>query len=209
MSLSHVAARSRIGLNAVPVFVEIHLSPGLPTVALVGMPESTMREARERVRSAILSSGFRWPDSRLTINIAPASTPKSGASFDLAIAVAILIATKQLAPELAAAAEFYGELSLSGSVLPTAGLLAAAWSHRDSPIRLFVPSADAPQMASLATQVIAVNHLSELREPHRLPRSLPTEEVIKTPTRARPLFPRANQSYGVLPPFAHPAGITC
>ena len=83
MSLSHVAARSRIGLNAVPVFVEIHLSPGLPTVALVGMPESTMREARERVRSAILSSGFRWPDSRLTINIAPASTPKSGVSYDL------------------------------------------------------------------------------------------------------------------------------
>ena len=83
MSLSHLATRSRIGLNAVPVFVEIHLSPGLPTVALVGMPESTMREARERVRSAILSSGFRWPDSRLTINIAPASTPKSGASFNL------------------------------------------------------------------------------------------------------------------------------
>ena len=189
MSLSHVATRSRIGLNAVPVFVEIHLSPGLPTVAMVGMPESTMREARERVRSAILSSGFRWPDSRLTINIAPANTPKSGASFDLAIAVAILIATKQLAPELAAAAEFYCELSLSGSVLPTAGLLAAAWSHRDSPIRLFVPSADAPQMASLATQVIAVDHLSELREPHRLPRSLPTEEVIKTPTRARPPLP--------------------
>lgn len=89
MSLSHVATRSRIGLSALPVHVEIHLSPGLPTIAMVGMPESTMREARERMRSAILSSGFRWPDSRLTINVAPASTPKSGASFDRAIAVAV------------------------------------------------------------------------------------------------------------------------
>lgn len=189
MSLSHVATRSRVGLSALPVHVEIHLSPGLPTIAMVGMPESTMREARERVRSAILSSGFRWPDSRLTINVAPASTPKSGASFDLAIAVAVLIATGQLAPELATDAEFYGELSLSGSVLPTAGLLAAAWSNRDSTVRLFVPSTDAPQISSLASQVIALGHLSELREPQRLTKSLPGTVVIEPPIRARPPFP--------------------
>ena len=189
MSLSHVATRSRVGLSALPVHVEIHLSPGLPTIAMVGMPESTMREARERVRSAILSSGFRWPDSRLTINVAPASTPKSGASFDLAIAVAVLIATGQLAPELATDAEFYGELSLSGSVLPTAGLFAAAWSNRDSTVRLFVPSTDAPQISSLASQVIALGHLSELREPQRLTKSLPGTVVIEPPIRARPPFP--------------------
>lgn len=189
MSLSHVATRSRVGLSALPVHVEIHLSPGLPTIAMVGMPESTMREARERVRSAILSSGFRWPDSRLTINVAPASTPKSGASFDLAIAVAVLIATGQLAPELATDAEFYGELSLSGSVLPTAGLLAAAWSNRDSTVRLFVPSTDAPQISSLASQVIALGHLSELREPQRLTKSLPGTVVIEPPIRARPPSP--------------------
>ena len=108
MSLSRVATRSRIGLTAVPVHVELHLSPGLPAIAMVGMPESIMREAKERVRSAVISSGFRWPDSRLTINIAPASTPKSGASFDLAIAVAVLIASGQLPDTLANDAEFYG-----------------------------------------------------------------------------------------------------
>lgn len=189
MSLSPVATRSRVGLSALPVHVEIHLSPGLPTIAMVGMPESTMREARERMRSAILSSGFRWPDSRLTINVAPASTPKSGASFDRAIAVAVLIATGQLAPELATDAEFYDELSLSGSVLPTAGLLAAAWSNRDSTVRLFAPSTDAPQISSLASQVIALGHLSELRETQRLTKSLPGTVVIEPPIRARPPFP--------------------
>ena len=106
MSLSRVATRSRLGLNAVSVQVEVHLSPGLPAIAMVGMPESVMREAKERVRSAVISSGFRWPDSRLTINIAPASTPKSGASFDLAIAIAVLIASGQLSSKLAESAEF-------------------------------------------------------------------------------------------------------
>ena len=132
MPLSRVATRSRLGLNAVSVQVEVHLSPGLPAIAMVGMSESVMREAKERVRSAVISSGFRWPDSRLTINISPASTPKSGASFDLPIAIAVLIASGQLSSKLAESAEFYGELSLSGDVLPTSGLLAAAWSNRNS-----------------------------------------------------------------------------
>ena len=168
MSLSRVATRSRLGLNAVSVQVEVHLSPGLPAIAMVGMPESVLREAKERVRSAVISSGFRWPDSRLTINIAPASTPKSGASFDLAIAIAVLIASGQLSSKLAESAEFYGELSLSGDVLSTSGLLAAAWSNRNSATRLFAPRANAPQMASLAQHVVAVDNLNAFREPHRL-----------------------------------------
>ena len=177
MSLSRVATRSRIGLTAVPVHVELHLSPGLPAIAMVGMPESIMREAKERVRSAVISSGFRWPDSRLTINIAPASTPKSGASFDLAIAVAVLIASGQLPDTLAIDAEFYGELSLSGDVLPTSGLLAAAWCNRDTGARLFVPKADAAQMASLAQNVLAVEHLNNLRMPQHLTRIRPVDNA--------------------------------
>ncbi|MEK9588132.1 MAG: magnesium chelatase domain-containing protein [Gammaproteobacteria bacterium] len=178
MSLSRVATRSRIGLTAVPVHVELHLSPGLPAIAMVGMPESIMREAKERVRSAVISSGFRWPDSRLTINIAPASTPKSGASFDLAIAVAVLIASGQLPDTLANDAEFYGELSLSGDVLPTSGLLAAAWCNRETSTRLFVPSAEAAQMSALAQHVVAVAHLNDLRMPQHLTRRLPANDTI-------------------------------
>lgn len=185
MSLSRVATRSRVGLTAVPVHVELHLSSGLPSIAMVGMPESTMREARERVRSAVISSGFRWPDSRLTINMAPASTPKSGASFDLAIAVAVLIASGQLPETLADASEFYGELSLGGEVLPTSGLLAAAWCNRDSPTRLFVPKAEASQMATLARNVIAVDRLNALRVPEYLIRVKPVTIATKPFTHSR------------------------
>lgn len=137
-----------------------------------------MREAKERVRSAVISSGFRWPDSRLTINIAPASTPKSGTSFDLAIAVAVLIASGQLPETLTEGAEFYGELSLSGDIRPTSGLLAAAWTNRDSSTRLFVPSADAQQMSALTPNIFAVDHLSDLKEPHCLIKVRP----VKVPT---------------------------
>ena len=189
MSLSRVATRSRIGLSAVPVHVELHLSPGLPTIAMVGMPESIMREAKERVRSAIISSGFRWPDSRLTINIAPASTPKSGAGFDLAIAVAVLIASGQVPEALAHTAEFYGELSLGGDILPTSGLLAAAWCNRETSTRLFVPSADAPQMSTLAQNVIAVEHLNDLRLPQHLTRVWPTNAATKACTRPTASIP--------------------
>ena len=189
MSLSRVATRSRIGLTAVPVHVELHLSPGLPAIAMVGMPESIMREAKERVRSAVISSGFRWPDSRLTINIAPASTPKSGASFDLAIAVAVLIASGQLPDTLANDAEFYGELSLSGDVLPTSGLLAAAWCNRETSQRLFVPSAEAAQMSALAQHVVAVSHLNDLRLPQHLTRVLPTNGALEPTSSASPSTP--------------------
>lgn len=189
MSLSRVATRSRIGLTAVPVHVELHLSPGLPAIAMVGMPESIMREAKERVRSAVISSGFRWPDSRLTINIAPASTPKSGASFDLAIAVAVLIASGQLPETLAHTAEFYGELSLSGDILPTSGLLAAAWCNRQTSTRLFVPTADAAHMATLAEHVIAVKHLNDLRMPKHLTRIRPKNTTIKQHVDSRSSLP--------------------
>ena len=114
MSLARVKTRCRQGVSAPLVSVEIHLSAGLPTVALVGFSEATVRDAKERVRSAILSSGFRWPDSRLTISISPAALQKTGAGFDLPIAVAILIASKQLPSSLADNTEFFGELSLDG-----------------------------------------------------------------------------------------------
>lgn len=95
MSLARVATRCRQGISASTVWVEAHLSPGLPTIALVGMSATVVKDAKERVRSAIISSGYRWPDARLTISFSPAGVHQAAASLDLPIAVAILIASRQ------------------------------------------------------------------------------------------------------------------
>ncbi len=108
MSLARVATRCRQGISASKVWVEAHLSPGLPTIALVGMSATVVKDAKERVRSAIISSGYRWPDARLTISFSPAGVHQAAASLDLPIAVAILIASRQIPKSLADETEFYG-----------------------------------------------------------------------------------------------------
>ena len=108
MRFARVASRAQLGLDAPPVWIEVHLTPGLPAVNVVGMAESTVRESKERVRSAIISSGFKWPDARITINLSPAELPKVGARFDLAIAVGLLAASGQIKPDLADGKEFFG-----------------------------------------------------------------------------------------------------
>lgn len=171
MSLARVATRSRNGLNATLIWVETHLSQGLPAIVMVGISESVVRDAKERVRSAIISSGFRWPDSRLTISFSPASALKTGASFDLPIAVSILLASKQLPDSLAQGTEFYGELSLDGRVLATTGLLAAGASERDKQVTIFTPKPNAMALAPFCSRVVGLGHLSELRTPDRLSES--------------------------------------
>ena len=209
MSLSRVATRSRLGLNAVSVQVEVHLSPGLPAIAMVGMPESVMREAKERVRSAVISSGFRWPDSRLTINIAPASTPKSGASFDLAIAIAVLIASGQLSSKLAESAEFYGELSLSGDVLSTSGLLAAAGAIATQPRDYSRPELMRLKWRRLPNMLWL--SITSMRLESRIA-STPSS-THSTSRRhaliANIIYPRASLSFGGRPHSAHRAATIC
>jgi magnesium chelatase family protein len=96
MSLSKVLTRAALGIQAPLVTVEVHISNGLPALTLVGLPETTVKEARERVRSAIINSGFTFPAKRVTINLAPADLPKEGGRYDLPIAIAILAASEQL-----------------------------------------------------------------------------------------------------------------
>ncbi|HUX82675.1 MAG TPA: magnesium chelatase domain-containing protein, partial [Halothiobacillus sp.] len=96
MSIAKVFSRARVGIDAPLITVEAHVSNGLPAITLVGLPETAVRESRDRVRAAILSSGFEFPPRRLTINLAPADLPKEGARFDLAIAIAILAVTGQI-----------------------------------------------------------------------------------------------------------------
>src|SRR5690606_38828603 len=96
MGISLIHTRAQLGVNAPPVKVETHLGPGLPAFQIVGLPEAAVRESRDRVRSAIVNSGFQFPAQRITVNLAPADLPKGGGRFDLPIALGILSASKQL-----------------------------------------------------------------------------------------------------------------
>ncbi|WP_201618020.1 YifB family Mg chelatase-like AAA ATPase [Psychrobacter urativorans] len=126
MSFAQVYTRSVVGLHAPQVIIEVHLSSGLPALTIVGLPAAAVRESKDRVRSAILNSGFQFPNRRLTINLAPADLPKDGARLDLPIAIGILAASDQLEPEVLSAFEFIGELALNGELRQVTGSLAVA-----------------------------------------------------------------------------------
>ncbi len=126
MSFAQVYTRSVVGLHAPKVIIEVHLSQGLPALTIVGLPEAAVRESKDRVRSAILNSGFQFPNRRLTINLAPADLPKDGARLDLPIAIGILAASGQIEPEVLSGFEFIGELALNGALRQVTGSLAVA-----------------------------------------------------------------------------------
>jgi magnesium chelatase family protein len=131
MGLSLVASRALMGLAAPAVTVEVHLANGLPSFTLVGLAETEVKEARERVRSAILNSGLAFPgNQRITVNLAPADLPKDSGRFDLPIALGILAASGQIDPARLAGWSFAGELSLSGELRPVRGALAMAAALR-------------------------------------------------------------------------------
>lgn len=118
MSLALVRSRALDGLEAHEVMVEVHLANGLPAFNLVGLPDTEVREARDRVRAAIQTSQLEFPQRRITVNLAPADLPKEGGRFDLAIAVGILAASGQVADGSLDGIEFCGELSLTGEGRP-------------------------------------------------------------------------------------------
>lgn len=147
MGLSLVHSRGCVGVEAPLIIVEVHLSGGLPSMHLVGLPETAVRESKDRVRSALINSGFKWPQSRITISLAPAELPKDGGGFDLAIALGILAASKQLPVEALDGCEFLGELSLNGELRSVRGVLPAAIRSRDSKTTLVVPAANSAEAA--------------------------------------------------------------
>ena len=147
MTIATVASRALAGIDAPEVTVEVHLGPGLPAFHIVGLPDTEVREARDRVRAALNHARFEFPARRITVNLAPAELPKDSSRFDLPIALGILASSGQLASESLAGLEFAGELSLTGELRPVRGALAMALSARGSG-RLFVlPEANAPQAA--------------------------------------------------------------
>ncbi|MBL8486350.1 MAG: YifB family Mg chelatase-like AAA ATPase [Rhodocyclaceae bacterium] len=124
MSLAILKSRALDGLAAPEVTVEVHLAPGLPAFTLVGLPETEVKESRDRVRAAIQNCGFEFPARRITVNLAPADLPKESGRFDLPIALGILLASGQLRAGAPADLEFVGELSLSGGLRAVRGTLA-------------------------------------------------------------------------------------
>ncbi|MBY5993301.1 YifB family Mg chelatase-like AAA ATPase [Ferrimonas balearica] len=139
MSLARVLSRGQLGIDAPLVTVEAHLGGGLPSFAIVGLPEASVRESRERVRAALQIAGFEFPARRITINLAPADLPKQGGRFDLPIALGILAASKQLPESCLHNREFYGELSLSGELRPIVGALPALVAGQRAGHRLYLP----------------------------------------------------------------------
>jgi len=147
VGLSLVHSRGCAGVEAPPVTVEVHLSPGLPRMNLVGLPETAVKESKDRVRSALINSGFKWPQSRITISLAPAELPKEGGGFDLPIALGILAASEQIRAAGLEDCEFLGELSLNGELRPVRGVLPAAIRSRDTGRKLVVPACNATEAA--------------------------------------------------------------
>lgn len=125
MALAKLKTRAQLGIDAPLVSVEVHLSGGLPHFTIVGLAETAVRESRERVRSALLLSGFDYPQRRITVSLAPADIPKEGGRFDLAIALGILQASNQINSAHLQQLELYAELGLDGQLRPVSGLFPA------------------------------------------------------------------------------------
>jgi len=128
--LARIHSAALVGVEAVPVDVEVDVSSGLPLCSIVGLPDAAVREARERVRAAIRNAGYEMPPRRVTVNLAPADLRKIGPSYDLPIALGILTATQQLPPQALAGCVVIGELSLDGGVRPVPGVLNIALAAR-------------------------------------------------------------------------------
>lgn len=126
MSLARIYSRALVGIDAPQVVVEVHLSGGLPSLSLVGLPETAVKESKDRVRSAILNSDYEFPAKRITINLSPADLPKEGGRYDLAIALGILVASEQVSSKIVEQHEFIGELTLGGDLQQVPGVLPSA-----------------------------------------------------------------------------------
>ena len=163
MSLAIILTRAQSGIESPAVTVEVHISNGLPSLTMVGLPETAVKESRDRVRSALLNSHFDFPARRITVNLAPADLPKEGGRFDLPIALGILAASGQIPGEHLDRYEFLGELALSGELRPVSGIFPSAIAAGNDNHHLVVPTANGNE-AALAdqTRIYPATHLLEV-----------------------------------------------
>jgi len=163
MSLAILHSRASVGVDAPPVTVEVHLGPGLPGFAIVGLPEKAVQESKDRVRGALVNSAFDVPQWKVTVNLAPADLPKEGGRFDLPIAVGILAASRQIDGRALDRVELLGELALSGALRPVRGTLPAALATRAAGRQLLLPLDNAAEAALVRDLgVLPATHLLEV-----------------------------------------------
>jgi magnesium chelatase family protein len=210
LAIAVIACRAQIGLRAPPVEVEVSLAPGLPTFNVVGLPAMVVRESKERVRSALLHSGFSFPAGRITVNLSPADMPKRSGRFDLPIALGILVASGQLRIRTAegASTEFYGELGLNGELKAVAGLLPAALQALQCGRDLLIPTASVPEVVPLLRSarnggsIRAADHLlavhAHLQGCQPLTPLEPVSEPPRSGVSAVPMFPDLSDVRGQL-----------
>lgn len=163
MSLALLFTRAQLGIDSPVVQVEVHLSGGLPSLSLVGMPETAVKESKDRVRSAILNSHYEFPAKRITINLAPADLPKEGGRYDLPIALGILMASGQIPEGSTDGCEFIGELGLSGDLQSVTGVLPTALQAARAGRDLVVPAINTDE-ASLCREgtIFSAKSLTEV-----------------------------------------------
>ncbi|MGH1361182.1 MAG: YifB family Mg chelatase-like AAA ATPase [Burkholderiaceae bacterium] len=192
MTLARIKSRALLGITAPPVDVEVHIANGLPAFHIVGLPEAAVRESRDRVRAAIINSGFDFPNRRLTVNLAPADLPKDSGRFDLSIAVGVLVATDQVDATRVHNRIFIGELSLSGDTRPIRGALAMALalarslkeeSHdNQATLEVILPAGNRSEVSVLPSlRVLAAGSLTEVIEDLAGRESLPAVEPVDAP----------------------------
>lgn len=169
MGFAVVICRAQVGMDAPEVKVEVNLGRGLPAFQIIGMPETTVREAKDRVRTAIINSGLEFPVARITVNLSPAELPKHGARFDLAIALGILAANEAIPASALETVECYGELALDGALRAVPGMLPALLAAHHKNRMALIPPANKAEAALLRTPMAyaaadlntAVQHLTQ------------------------------------------------
>ena len=161
--LANIRSATLAGVWGHPVNVEVHVTDGLPAFSVVGLPDASCREARDRVRAAIVSSRLRWPAKRITVNLAPNHVPKAGAGLDLAIAIGVLVADEQVDKASIESLGALGQLGLDGSVRPVPGVLPLVDAMQDSWIVI------AARDSSVA-ELVAKDRVRPVRDAARSPR---------------------------------------
>ncbi len=186
MGLAILHCRASYGTEAPAVTIEAFLSGGLPVFTIVGMPETAVRESKDRVRSAIISSGYRFPQQRITISLGPAEMRKTGGRFDLAIALGILTARQYLPADALQAVECYGELALSGELRPVPGLLPAVIKAQAEGRAAIVPRENAAEAALSGATVYGAKSLLDVVEHLTGRQPLACEALSDVPAPATP-----------------------
>jgi magnesium chelatase family protein len=179
MALAIVHSRAKQGITSPLVTIEVHLSSGLPGLAIVGLPETAVKESKDRVRSALINAHFEFPARRITVNLAPADLPKEGSRFDLPIALGILAASGQLPAETLKQYEFIGELALSGELRPVDGAFPTAIACGLSDRALILPQDNTAEASLADSTIYGASHLLEVCA--HLNGNTPLPETIEKP----------------------------